>query len=172
MISVLARIAFGLMLVFCANSTWAEDRGKWLCTECSIDEMSLTIGTEELAFIKYEVNQTVLQWRPNDTVIICDGRNCIPVLYHASGNFLISAFGFPDSRTGYKNFRGSSAGIPQPSYGSSLSALPGVSISGHTESLWVLDHGTGNMYFVESFFVIDAIVLSSSGGDPYTRVVE
>ena len=68
------RIIILLMVIF-AYSAYAEDYGRWLCTECG-DASTLPMGEAE-AFSRSQV--VTNRWKPGDTITVCNASVCLPI---------------------------------------------------------------------------------------------
>ena len=107
-------LAIFVMVLASISSAQAADptgsKGRWLCSTCELappgHSMSLTDITDALEFIKTTVNASLASsnyWKPNDTVVICDGSSCMVLVYQANGNWLPFGPTIKDSGKGYKN---------------------------------------------------------------------
>lgn len=84
---------FLALLMFCGLASAQQFRGSWLCTSGCGSEPNNVGSTiiadgETRAFIAAVVNNSVDQWRANDTVAICDGSSCTVYIYSAMGSFV------------------------------------------------------------------------------------
>jgi hypothetical protein len=109
-----------IILLFCiSGATHAmaivfpppQDRGEWLCNDCLQGSLNTggdikedTVAGPLMAFLKHEINPTVKRWVPDDTVTVCNGAECVTLLYLANGNFIVKKARHPDKNNGtYKN---------------------------------------------------------------------
>ncbi|MGN7874372.1 hypothetical protein ACTJKJ_12465 [Roseateles sp. 22389] len=168
---MLLRAVILILLCLGANSAFAKDYGKWLCTDCVVRDLpnggAIPNAGEVTAFIKAEVNQTVQRWQPNDTVTICDGQKCVSLLYHASGNFLVGGPPYNDTRSNYKNVSASTSvsSSPAGSFGDMT-----VTISWRLVDVYILDHGSGNETYLGSYYEITGISVSGSPLKPFQKI--
>lgn len=154
-------------LCLSAAPVFAKDYGKWLCTDCVVRELadSQVPNTPEIiAFIKSDVNKTVPQWRPGDSVTVCDGQKCASFVYHAMGSWNVVGPLYNDPRVGYKNVSAGSnvSSSPAGSFGDMT-----VSVSWRLVDVFILDHGTGHETYLGSYYEITGI---SVGGNPIVPI--
>ncbi len=100
-----------------ATSALAIDRGKWLCSDCTIEELptgqAIPAAGEVRWFIGDVVNRAEFPqvpgvsapnrgWLPGDTVSICNGTSCMLLKFQA-GQFVPLGPPTRDSGVGYRN---------------------------------------------------------------------
>ncbi|WAC73824.1 hypothetical protein OU995_03550 [Roseateles sp. SL47] len=102
------KLAIGALLAISTAVAVAVSYGKWKCDDCTIyknttDKTLASQIADVYSFLKSEVNSKVKQWKPADTVSICDGSLCLLLTYNASGQHYVT--GGPTTDTGgpYKN---------------------------------------------------------------------
>jgi hypothetical protein len=145
----------------------ARDYGRWLCAECTVDirdaRQNVQMTGEVLAFIK--ANPPTSMWQPLDTISICDGVNCLLVVYRF-GSFYPVGGVYPDPKLGYKNSRNTQPTTSSSGSGSNYS----VSVTGHWE--WYDYYSNGVYTHSDDFiFVITSLTVSyynsgwNHGGD-------
>lgn len=169
-------IALLIALLASAGNANAKDYGRWLCVDCSIDTLPtgqpIPPAGELRVFIVADVNPAIggpSMWKAYDTITICNGGKCIPLVYHAGGNHLPLGPPYFDNRSGYKNM---AAGAAFPAGVPSGSSLAGAgfqyNIEGHWVNVYMVTHHSGNSVLVDRFFEITSITLMvSSIPDPY-----
>lgn len=84
--------------------------GRYICPDCNVADGAAAMG-EIYTFLR---SHTITkQWVPGDTVIICDGRNCLPITWRGSA---WQPLGPPyvDNKSSYKNGTSVTLVLPPP----------------------------------------------------------
>ena len=147
------------ILVFTSVSAVASDYGRWSCNDSCFSPNDNSPATpllpEIVLFLRS--NKITEQWKPNDTISVCDGSWCSVIIWRTTVWAILTP-SYPDLRLPYKN--GS-----RPNFsGNTPSGFNGgysLSISGHFE-YW--DYYSNGVYIgsSEKQFVIDSVTTNSS----------
>ena len=146
-----------ILLAGASLTAHAKHAGSWFCDFCPISAEPVGANaalalSEAVSFIKANINsEKKWSWNSGDTITICDGANCILIVYQHPNVYTVAGPRFTDPKS-YVNTR---KGFSELSTG--VKTGYSAQVYGHIESIYVLDHTTGNIYFVESAFVIDGM---------------
>jgi hypothetical protein len=118
----------GLLLAISATAH-ATDYGRWLCGDCGLTSPAPNVvaSGEIVTFLR--TNRITDRWKPMDTISICDGTVCVPVVWRTTV-WYYNGFSVRDPKIGYKN----SSNYSQPI--STVNGSTGpytVSLQGHWE---------------------------------------
>jgi hypothetical protein len=101
-------IRAGLVLLACmaAMPAFAVDRGRWMCNWCELSTwpsgVALQQDNQAIIFLKSDINPKINAWGTYDTVTICNGNDCIQLLYN-TGQFFATGPVFKDNGHTYQN---------------------------------------------------------------------
>lgn len=152
-----AYVFVGLAFSTVAN---AIDYGRWLCDHCSYEITSSSptapfgAAGDVIAFIK--ATPPTSQWKPSDTMSICDGVNCIVVIFRTTAWYPLGGK-YADPKIGYKNSRNQLQ--PATSTSGSSGSSWDVVVTGHWE--WYDYYSNGSYTHSDDFiYIIDSIFIT------------
>lgn len=146
---ILRRFVFVFLLL--PVSAFASDYGRWICPECAIK--TRPDGAQpniEMATTFIRSTQITSRWKMNDVITICDGKDCMLVIFLGSA-WVAAGPSYTDSRAKYKN--GAAPTVAFNDQGGT-----NIEVLGHYEWWEFYQDGYPNPYYTtEPQFVIDSI---------------